>query len=146
VRDLLALRSFADEIDAMLQGGRGALMHLHEQGVDAAEGSRAERELLTRFRFFAEEWDARVRALQGRMPAQPGLDGEQHVVFAHQALGQALHQIALATTPVGDYAVPMKWWRQQCLDAAAAQLAEARQQLQRVAQTTNLAEGRSPTR
>ncbi len=136
ILDLLALRSFADEIDAMLQGARDGLMRFGEPGVDVAEASREERELVRRFRFFAEEWDARVRLLQGRMPHAPPLDGDLHAVGAHQALGQALHQLSLATTSVGDAAVPMKWWRGQCLDAAAARIAEARKEMKLVRQTT----------
>jgi hypothetical protein len=97
-----------------------------------AEGSQAERALVRRWLTFARDWDERVRALGGRAPRSPGIDGEQNVVFARQELEQAVRQLALATTSEGDYAVPMKWWRALCLDNAAAHVDAARAALKQV--------------
>ena len=99
VRDLLALRSFADEIDAMLRGGR-ALMHLRDRA--STRGRIARRARLLSVPLLRRGMGRASLCASGAMPAQPALDDEQHFVFAHQALDRALRQIALATTPVGD--------------------------------------------
>jgi hypothetical protein len=127
--ELGALEGFAAAIEQLAAGGRDALLRHGEQLVDAAEGSREERALVGRWTNYARDWDARVADLAREMPPAPALDGDPAVLFAHQELGRALQQLRLATTSTGEHAVPMKWWREQCLDAAAAHVAEARRRL-----------------
>jgi hypothetical protein len=129
-RELGALRDWAAALEELVGSGRKELLRFGEQSVDVAEGSREERALVDRWRSFAREWDARVQQASAQAPPSPLLDGEPHVLQAHQELGQAARQLALATQAVGDYAVPMKWWREQCLDGAAQHLAEARRRLE----------------
>jgi hypothetical protein len=127
VRD--GLVAWADTLAALAAAGRTEMAAFGEQLVDAAEGSREEAELVRRWQDFARAWDARVaRACQGAPPAPPW-DDEPHVVQAHQLLGQAAHQLRMATVPNGDFAVPTRWWREQGLDGADAAIAEARGEL-----------------
>jgi hypothetical protein len=124
--DLHETWKWAGAIERFVANGRGALERHGEVGVDAAEGSQAERDLVARFQDFARDWDARVRGLAAVAPHAPSPEGEPNLLFAHQALEQAVQQLALATTPEGDAPIPMKGWRTQCLDAAAAHLEAAR--------------------
>lgn len=130
--DIQGLREWALGIAALIEGGRTEMQRHGEVMVDAAEGSQAERVLVGRWRTFARDWDERVRALDARAPRDLGLDGEPHLVLARQELEQAVRQLALATTSEGDYAVPMKWWRAQCLDNAATRVESARAELKQI--------------
>jgi hypothetical protein len=65
-----------------------------------------------------------------KAPAAPALDDDRHVVMAHQQLGDACHQLRLASVAPGEAPVPMKSWRQASLDQAAARIAEARARLE----------------
>lgn len=120
------LWKWAGAIETMVDGGRPALDRYREVLVDAPEGSPEERDLVARFSSFARDWDARVAVLGSVAPRRPGLDGEPNLVFAHQALAEAVAQLALATTSQGDAEIPMKGWRTQCLDGADAHLEAAR--------------------
>jgi hypothetical protein len=122
---------WAATIETMLDDGRPAIERHGDVEADAADGSREEPEFVGRWRDFARDWDDRVHELGLRTPRPPARDGERNLVFAHQALEQALHQLALATSPDGDAAVPTKSWRTQCLDAAATHVAAAREFLGR---------------
>jgi hypothetical protein len=124
--DLHELWKWAGAIETMVEGGRPALARYGELHVDAAEGSQEERDLVARFQSFATDWDERVRGLGAQAPRRPAPEGEPNLLFAYQALEEAVAQLALATTSEGDAPVPMKWWRTQCLDAAAAHLEAAR--------------------
>lgn len=124
--DVHEIWKWAGAIESFVDGGRRAMERHGEVGVDAPEGSQAERDLVARFQNFARDWDARVRGLAAAAPRRPALDGEANLLYAHQALEQAIQQLTLATTSEGDAPVPMKWWRTQCLDAAAAHLEAAR--------------------
>lgn len=129
--DLHELWKWAGAIETMVEGGRTAMDRYGEIDVDVAEGTQEERDLVARFQNFAKDWDARVRGLGADAPRQPTPDGEPNLLFAYQALEEAVAQLALATTSEGDAPVPMKWWRTQCLDAATAHLDAARDFLTR---------------
>lgn len=127
VRD--GLVAWADALTALSAAGRSEMAAFGEQLVDAAEGSREERELVARWEACARGWDARVtRACAGAPPAPPRGD-EPHLVQAHPPLGQAAHRLRMATVAAGDFSVPTRWWREQSLDRAGGALAEARREL-----------------
>jgi len=148
--DLHELWKWAGAIETMVEGGRPAFDRFGEVHVDVAEGSQDERDLVARFQNFAKDWDGRVRGLGAQAPRRPSADGEPNLLFAYQALEEAVAQLALATTSEGDAAVPMKWWRTQCLDAATAHLDAAREFLARAhtgattAQTASLPAAPTP--
>lgn len=142
--DVHELWKWAGAIESFVDGGRGAMARHGEVGVDAPEGSQGERDLVARFQNFARDWDARVRGLAAVAPRRPPLDGEANLLYAHQALEQAIQQLTLATTSEGDAPVPMKWWRAQCLDAADAHLEAARGFLTKTRTSASAASAAAP--
>jgi len=124
--DLHELWKWAGAIQTTLDGGRVALARHGEVHVDAADGSGAERALVERWLDFARDWDARVLGLGALAPRRPPAGAEPNLLFAHQALEQAVQQLSLATSSDADAPVPTKAWRAECVDAAVAHLEAAR--------------------
>jgi hypothetical protein len=128
---LASLGAWADDLDALAAEGRREMMQFGEMYVDVAEGSREERALEAAWNAFARGWDGRVSGACRQAPGQPGLGGELNVVLAWQSLGQAAHQLRIATVSPAEWSVPDKAWRQQSLAQAEANLAEARSHLEK---------------
>jgi hypothetical protein len=129
LRDVQAHERFAQALTALLADGRRELMTVGEPYAGAAAGSAAETRLA---RDWAESfwgWEQRVSRACAMAPAAPAQGGDLRVVMAHQQLGDACHQLRLATEAPGE-AVPMNSQRQASLDQAAARIAEARAQLE----------------
>ena len=129
--DLHELWKWAGSIETLVDAGRVEMERPSELQIDDAEASPAERDRVERWQSFARDWDGRVQGLGATAPRRPMANGEPNLVFAHQALEQALQQLALATNAEGDAPVPTKAWRAQCLDAAATHVAAAREFLAR---------------
>ncbi len=127
--DIGALERFAKALDPLLASGRREMLAFGEVYVDVPEGSPEEAQLVDDWLAFARRWDERVTKACGQAPARPALDDDLRVVMAHQLLGDACHQLHVATVSAGEASVPMKHWRSSSLDQAAARIAEARAQL-----------------
>jgi hypothetical protein len=128
---LASLGAWADALDSLAAAGRREMLEFGEVYVDVAEGSREERALTAAWNAFAREWDGRVSGACSQAPGQPGLGGEMNVVLAWQSLGQAAHQLRIATVSPAEWSVPDKAWRQQSLAQAEANVAEARAHLEK---------------
>lgn len=128
---LASLGAWADDLDALAAAGRREMLAFGEIYVDVAEGSREERTLTAAWHEFAREWDGRVTRACADAPGQPGFDGEMNVVMAWQSLGQAAHQLRVATVSPAEWSVPDEAWRQQSLAQAEGRIAEARAHLAR---------------
>jgi hypothetical protein len=126
-----SLRAWADDLDSLADEGRREMLEFGEMYVDVAEGSREERALAAAWNGFAREWDARVTRACAAAPGQPAFDGEMNVVMAWQALGQAAHQLRIATVSPAEWSVPDKAWREQSLAQAEGRIAEARSHLEK---------------
>jgi hypothetical protein len=118
------LWKWAGSIQTLVDGGRPSFDRHGEIDVDV--DSESGRALVDRWLAFARDWDARVQGVGALAPRRPPPGGEPNLLFAHQALEQAVQQLSLATSSDGDAPVPTKGWRAQCLDAAVAHLEAAR--------------------
>jgi hypothetical protein len=128
--DVQAHERFAKALAALLADGRRELMAPGEPSVDVAEGSAAEARLARAWADLSRDWEQRVSRACAKAPAAPAQGDDLHLVMAHQQLGDACHQLRLATVAPGEAPVPMKSWRQASLDQAAARISEARAQLE----------------
>ncbi len=127
--DVAALEGFAKTLAPLLASGRSEMLRYGEIYVDVLEGSQAETELVDDWLTFARRWDTRVGKACAQTPPRPALDDDLHVVMAHQLLGDACHQLRVATVSAGDASIPTKDWRSSSLDQAVERIAEARAQL-----------------